>query len=415
MRDFKRTRAELEPLISKRLRKILISAYRHVPYYRNIMLSVGYDPVHDYRGPADLQLFPILNKSILKEHGERSFVQEKADLFQYFKDATSGSTGQPLQIWRSPMARSLQIARWLRVLMLNGYQFTDRVLSFTSPDRLEAGKSILQRFGLLRRQPVNFSLPAEKLLEAVLAYQPDVIYGNRSQIDLVAMEILDRGCTCLPVKFILVGAEIIREHHRRLYEKAYQSRVVEFYGSVEVGIIAFETKQSQSMQLCEDQIYFEFLNAQNQPAQPGEACRIVMTDLSNTLMPFIRYDQGDWLELSPQVTDDGRGWRMIWNIKGRDDDYAILPDNSKIHFNTFHGIMEKFHRIHQFRIIQKQKDLFEIAIAAQPDYVESIREDMLNSFHQRSPPDITFKIQRHDRIDPDSSGKLCRLISEVKS
>ncbi|MDV7392443.1 hypothetical protein RZS08_13850, partial [Arthrospira platensis SPKY1] len=186
---------------------------------------------------------PILTKSILKEYGERSFVREVVDLSNYFKDATSGSTGQPLQVWRSPMARSLQIARWLRVLILNGYRLTDKVLSFTSPARLNEGKSVFQHVGLLRRQPVDYCLAPDQLLKAVLSYKPDVIYGNRSQIDLVAHESIRCGHEIPPIKLVVVGAEVVRDQHRRLYEQVYKAPVIEFYGSVELGIIAFQIDQ----------------------------------------------------------------------------------------------------------------------------------------------------------------------------
>jgi len=253
MRDYRRSRSELEPVVNTRLRKILVSAYEHVPYYRDVMRSAGYDPAREYGGPADLQRLPILTKDLLKQHGVRRFVREGVDVERFFKDATSGSTGTPLQVWRSPKARSLQLARWLRVLLANGYRLTDKVLSFTSPARLKEGKTPLQRLGLLRRKAVDYCLSPKQLLQAVVDYRPEVIYGNRSQIDLVAHEVMKSGAKLPPIKLVVVGAEIVRDHHRRLYEEVYQAKVVEFYGSVELGIIAFESGRSApGLEICED-------------------------------------------------------------------------------------------------------------------------------------------------------------------
>lgn len=413
MRDYRRSRSELAPVVAERMRKVLESAYLTVPYYRQVMTEAGYDPRRDFQGPSDLQRLPILDKQLIRRVGARAFVQEGADLASAFEDHSSGSTGVPLQIWRSPLARSLQMARWMRVLRVNGYQLTDKVLSFTSPARLGAGRSALQRVGLLRRRPVNFSLTPSQLLDAVLEYGPDVIYGNRSKLDLVAMEALKRGCRVPPVKFVAVGAEVIRDANRRLYESAFHCRVVESYGSVELGIIAFETPRYRHMQLCEDQLYFEFVNAQGKPAQVGELCRIVVTDLANTLMPFIRYDQGDWLELCPQTTDDDRDWRMIRKIQGRDDDLATLPDGSKVAFQTFQQVVDRFEHVHQFRIVQVEPHLFRVVLAADHAYVESIRNDMLAGFRERFDGNLVFQIEQVDRIDPDPTGKLRRLVAAV--
>ena len=49
MGDLKLRRPALEDLVRRRLHAALVSAYRHVPYYRELMNSVGYDPVCDYR------------------------------------------------------------------------------------------------------------------------------------------------------------------------------------------------------------------------------------------------------------------------------------------------------------------------------------------------------------------------------
>lgn len=413
MRDFRKRREDLAPLIDRRLRDVLTAAYRGVPFYRHAMQAVGYNPLHDYRGPTDLQNLPVLTKRMLREHGVPSFVQEGVDLTRYFRDATSGSTGQPLQVWRSPMARSLQVARWLRVLVSNGYKFTDKVLSFTSPARLSEGKSILRHIGLFRRQPVNYLLPPTELLDAVIEYGPQVIYGNRSQIDLVASEVLRRGLKLSSLKLVVVGAEVVRAHHRRTYQMAYDVPVVEFYGSVELGVMAFQPPGSSTLEIAEDLIHFEFLNERGEPAGPGERCRAVMTDLSNDVMPFLRYDQGDWMELAPASASDARGWRHIRNIEGREDDCAILPDGSRVPFHPFYEVMDRYLAVRQFRVVQKERDAFEVTVAADQDYFVSISDELKGNLMQQFPQGIRFDVHRVEAIGPDPTGKLRMLISEV--
>jgi phenylacetate-CoA ligase len=160
-------------------------------------------------------------------------------------------------------------------------------------------------------------------------------------------------------------------------------------------------------------VYCEFLNEANEPARPGEPCRLLVTDLANTLMPFIRYDQGDWMELGPETSLLGSGWRTLHHIKGRDEDFATLPDGSRLSFNSFYEVVYGYDRIDQFRVVQRRRDSFEIVIAASTEYVDSIREAMLHRLQERFPPEITFQIRRVDRIEPDASGKLRRLVSEV--
>ena len=137
MRDASLSRSELDNTVYKRLQVVLASAYRYVPYYRKVMQSIDYDPNRDYQGPQDLARLPITTKKDLKQRGTAAFVREGSDLSRCFTDVTSGSTGIPLRIYRGPYERAIQIAKWLRVLFLNGYSAHQRVMALVAPDEME--------------------------------------------------------------------------------------------------------------------------------------------------------------------------------------------------------------------------------------------------------------------------------------
>ena len=164
LRDQKYQSDKLQKLVRERLRAMLISAFEHTAYYREVMRAAGYDPRVDFNGPEDLAHLPILTKQIIKEKGIRAFVRmaDLEHLDDFFCDTTSGTTGLPLIIYRDRYARALQIAKWLRVLFDNGYRPTQKVLSFTSQAQLSAGRSLIQQFGLFRRQAVGYDMDPER-------------------------------------------------------------------------------------------------------------------------------------------------------------------------------------------------------------------------------------------------------------
>jgi phenylacetate-coenzyme A ligase PaaK-like adenylate-forming protein len=86
--------------VHQRLREVLLSAYRHVPYYRDLMKNIGYNPFSDYSGPEDLSHFPVTTKKDIKQYGIQGFTKEGCDLSNCFSDLTSGSTGIPLTVYR---------------------------------------------------------------------------------------------------------------------------------------------------------------------------------------------------------------------------------------------------------------------------------------------------------------------------
>lgn len=413
MRDHRLSRPELDRLIHSRLNTVLVSAYHTVPYYRTLMRNLNYDPTRDYRGPQDLAQFPIITKQDLKREGATAFMQEGTEPADYFSDSTSGSTGIPLTVYRSPYERALQITKWLRALFINGYTTRQKVMSLTSPARLNEGKSIAQRFGLFRRQAVDYLRPADEMVNCLLEYTPDVLYGNRSHLDLMALELGRRGVRPRGLKLVIGTAETLHENSRRLCREHFGVAMTETYGSVELGTMAYETPARNGLHLCEDLSYFEFLDEAGHPVPTGVPGRVVVTDLTGTLMPFIRYDQGDLAVVQPADAQQG-GRRRLSRIIGRADDLVVLPDNSLRAWHVFYEIMDTFVGIKQFRIVQKTRHMFQIIVAADGAYYQEIHGHLLRQLYTHFPETVEFNIRPVPHIDPDPNGKIRMFISEVE-
>lgn len=415
MHDLKLPRSELNHLIRERLRTVLTSAYQDVPYYRNMMRKIGYYPLRDYRGPEDLSLFPITTKQILKEEGTAAFTKPGIDLSKCYSETTSGSTGIPLTIYQAPYERAVMIAKWLRVLFVNGYSLRQKVLEFSRvKENLVEGRSILQYLGLLRRLHIDGRLSIETLADSLLEYKPDVFYCLGHNLELLVYELKRRGIKPNGLKLVIGYGEIIYERTRQLCRKYLGPELIENYGSVEMGSMAYETPNRDGLHLCEDLTYFEFINDDGSPVEPGEPGRVVATDLMGKLMPLIRYDQGDRAVFQYVECGDGDISRRITEIIGREDDLVVMPDGSKRRHNMFNSVLKNYKNIFQFRIIQRRINFFEIFIAAAETYVASIHDEALQKLQRKFSPGVDFEIHHVDQIKSDPSGKLRQFISEVR-
>lgn len=413
MHDANLDQSALDKVIYNRLKNVLISAYRHVPYYRELMKSAGYNPVTDYSGPKDLRFLPVTTKEDFKKRDPEEFIREGTVLSRCYRETTSGSTGIPLVIYRSPYERSVQIAKWLRVLFLNGYDVRQKVMSLSPPWRLHEGRTFLNRLNIFRKLSVDYHSSAKEMVDAFLAYKPDVLYGNRTHLDMMASELKRRGIEYKDLKLVAVAAEVIHENSRKLYLKHFGVKLTEIYGSTEMGTMFHEIPEHNGLQIMEDLTYCEFLGPNGEPVKPGEPGRTVVTDLLRTTMPFIRYDQGDRAVYEYIEDKAGKICKRVTKIFGRDDDYASLPDGTIRPFHVFYEIMDRYENLCQFRVVQKKKDLIQVHVAANDDYLKSIRDDMLEQLHENFASDIRFEIIRVDKIDPDPSGKIRMLISEI--
>ena len=415
MIDSRRTVASIEKIKKKRLKAILISAYDNVPYYKKVMEDVNYNPNTDYTGIEDLSKLPLLTKKILKSTKSECFIHKNFNnqLSTLFNDSTSGSTGVPLIIYRSKFERALQIAKWLRVLFKNGYLPAHKTLSFTSPARLSEGKSLLQKFGLLRRLAIDYNLPASDSLKAIEQYKPEVVYGNRSSFDLLFDEMEKNNNSISYINFVIMTGECVHESTKIRCRKLFNIEPVETYGSVEMGIMAYGIQGQKGLYLNNDLTHFEFLKSDGSPAQAGELARIVVTDLSAKIQPFLRYEQGDQVVFEDMVNQKGQVERKIVKIVGRDDDVAILSDGSRITFLKFYEALDVFLGLNQFRVIQTEFDKFEILLVTEQEYFEQNRDEITQRLAEFCSQDVTYELKLVNSIPQDPNGKIRFLISEV--
>ena len=412
MRSANLSGLKLEKLVYNRLKAVLVSAYLHVPYYRRMMKACGYHPTKDYRGPQDLRRLTVTTKQVIKDHEITELVSEGADLSNYISESTSGSTGIPIRVYRSTNERSIQIARWLRVLFKNGYSIRDKVFAPRRPSKINEGKGTLQRIGLFRRLAVDYLSSPQDMVNAFLAYKPDVLYGARAHLDLMALEMRRRGIQADGLKLLVATSEIIHDSTRQLYRDQFGIETIESYGSVEMGTMAYETKEHDGLHLCEDLTYFEFVDEDGSPVGPGQTGRIVVTDLTNKVMPFIRYDQGDLISFEEGSDPAGFPQRKLTKIIGRDNDFVVLPGDILIARQYFDVLIKKYDKIVQYQVIQKSPDMVQVLIAADKIYVESIRGKLLRALKETFPASISLEIAAVEQIYPDSSGKVKVIISE---
>jgi hypothetical protein len=78
-------------------------------------------------------------------------------------------------------------------------------------------------------------------------------------------------------------------------------------------------------------------------------------------------------------------------------------------------MMEDFEEVRQFRVVQKTQELFHILVVADPTYLAGIREGLMQKLQERFPPPVRFEIVLEERLEPDPSGKLRLLVSEIDS
>ena len=134
---------------NRRIRKLVKKAYR-IPFYRERFDRAGVKP-SDIRTAADLVKLPLLKKEELRAWMKEE--DKKPKYKNWYRDTTSGSSGEPLMILLSPREKAYMMANWFRVMMLAGYNpFFGKTMSRKSAHSVSAGyDTTLQRLGILTK------------------------------------------------------------------------------------------------------------------------------------------------------------------------------------------------------------------------------------------------------------------------
>lgn len=120
----------------KQLQRMINFAYKNVPYYHKLFNKLKLEP-SDIRTIHDLKKLPILTKNIIKQNLD-DFKPVNLDSMNYYKNATSGSTGSYLQFRMLKYDRFLHGALLYRGWGYAGYELGDKMV-FLAGSSLDIG------------------------------------------------------------------------------------------------------------------------------------------------------------------------------------------------------------------------------------------------------------------------------------
>ena len=159
-------------------------------------------------------------------------------------------------------------------------------------------------------------------------------------------------------------------------------------------------------------MYFEFLGTGG-PVSNGEPGSVVVTDLTNYAMPFIRYQIGDIAVPDTQPCPCGINLPLIRDIKGRLSDVILTPDRRYIFADDIAEIFYPMVEIRQFQVIQHRLNAITVMLVKKAGVGGEINQYVKNRIQEAIGENIEVSLQVVDHIPLLSSGKHRICISEI--
>ena len=403
LRNERRPRTQLRAYQNKKLRDLVSYAYANVPFYRELYQKHGIKP-KDIRTPQDLAKLPIVDKNDFHRHAPQHRLSTRyQQLGNLIPINTSGSSGLALQFFIDHAYDQYRKAQNIRPYITNGCTVRDRMLKYINtaiPD-----KKLYEKLGLLRQRYVFSDSDINAQLRALIDWHPTVIQGFGSCLGLLASRMKDSQVAKISPRMIFTDSELLHPALRRHIEEAFESPVIDVYGTMETENIAYECSEHTGYHIAVDSVVLEIVK-DGKPADPGEAGQIVCTVLDNYTMPFIRYNLHDIGSLSEALCPCGRSFPLMNILEGRSDDFAVYENGERKSPRTFLGFFDALAgAIQEFQIIQEEVNAFKVYVVSKrhsPNDIESTMRAIL----QREFPLARVDVKRVDKIKRGASGKF---------
>jgi phenylacetate-CoA ligase len=415
------SREAIIDLQEARLRRLLDHAYRHVPYYREIMDRLGVAP-EDIRTVEDLRRLPFLEKEAVRENLYFDLMSDSHRKKDVYRISTSGSTGQPLVVWVDRHQLEFRWAATCRSQEWTGYRFGDRSVRLwhqtIGMDRVQILKERLDALLSRRRFVPAFAMSADgvrRMERVIRRHRPVLLDGYAESFHHLARQGLDPSLREIGIRGIISSAQTLDAASRRAIEEAFGTRVFDKYGSREFSGIAYECGHGSGHHVVAEGYIVEILVG-GRPARPGELGEVVVTDLNNYVMPLIRYRLGD---LAYAADDDrpcpcGRGLPRIGAVEGRVQSIVLGPNGVAMPGSFFlHTLKDYGYAVARFQIEQTGPGAITFRYVPAPRFHPEVLEEIFGIFRKYLGEPIRITPEPVESISMVRTGKYQAVINRI--
>ncbi|MGB2983656.1 MAG: hypothetical protein WBC63_07345 [Candidatus Bipolaricaulia bacterium] len=412
------------------LRRLVCDAHRDVPVYRQSW-EAALVRTERFKGVEDLMQLPIITKGDLLTCDPAGRLRRNPRKGRTVWRVTSGMSGANLEVH---MSRAELVFRRLN-LWSRMWRDAGRPLPLTI---VQAGAWIppgsrgeILAFNAFPLRAVHISrrLPITEQARALAKARPTILTGCPSSLELLAIEVSRLEIDSIRPAVVVTRGEILRPQVRELLGSVFRCRVADYYSAEETGLIAWQCPDAPDiMHVNRDACVVEILDESGVPTRPGEEGDVVVTNLFNRTMPFIRYRIGDRsarLPDSPVGCHCRRAEQSIRAPLGRSDDFIVLPSRERISPRLVDDIVylasiapggeSRFYRsLRDYQIVQDSPAGLMIRFLTDesaPAVVHQTLREGMSGLH----PDLHCDLVCVSTIEPERSGKRKRVISSVSA
>lgn len=371
---------QIKKLQYKRLRQLVMYAKNNSPYFRDLYANISDNFSLNELPPTNkvemMQNFDnwITDNTITMER-INEFTKTKENIGRMIDDKylifkTSGSTGNPAIVLydkknidvASAVAALRTFARKedFKKFMKNGKKTAGVFANYGF--YLACGMSRYLQLQMPRKKnkiTIDVNKPEKEIIKELNDFNPSMLSGYPSNLALLSNF---KELTIKP-DVVITGGELLTDKVREKLEEKFNCYVQTHYSCTEAGEIACECSEKH-LHINEDWVIVEPVDKNNNPVGYGVLSdKVLITNLSNYIQPFLRYELTDRIIVHNEKCKCGKS--SLWlEIEGRTDDTLEFENGILIAPMSFYKILEEIPEIKRFQLVQRSYKKLELRLIA---------------------------------------------------
>ena len=361
----------------------------------------------DYPEDISLKDLPVVNKDTFRQQYDRFISSTYKDAPDNRVMCTSGSTGTPLRMIQNRDKIRHNTAGGIFLGAAAGYYIGMKEAFI----RVWVNNVKKSKFQLIQENMIM--MDSSRMDEQALAEMFHTIekkkvkclVGYSSALGELSDYIRKSGkdCSNCSVRAIIPISETMPEPVRRTLSEQFGCPVRAWYSNEENGIMGLQNEKDEGYRIDTETYYYEILKMDSdEPAEPGELGRIVITDLFNYAFPILRYDNGD-TAVAVRKEKNGRFKLYLSELYGRRSDLIYDCKGNAVTPYIITNNLWDIEGVKQYRFIQE--DVKDYTIWLNGDPAKMDQEEILGRIRPYLGDEARIKVEIVDEIPVLASGK----------
>jgi phenylacetate-coenzyme A ligase PaaK-like adenylate-forming protein len=401
-----------------KVKKIIDFAYNSNVFYHDHFKNYNIHP-QDIKNWSDFSNLPLLTKDDIRNNSDKIISDGFKTENMHYK-RTGGSTGVPVHLYVDNYAMNFKRAathrhnKWAGFLpgmkSASLWGNTDKKYSFKEKLYMKLYNRTIYLDTLNMNDDFIF-----EFVTKLRKFSPKTLIGHGHSLYFFAKFLVDNKIDNIKFDGIISTAETLFDNERKFIEELFGDIVYDRYGCEELSIIASECENHEGLHINAEGIYLEVIDGDE--TTPGE---LVITDLVNKGMPFIRYKIGDMATLLNSPCSCGRGLPRIRKVFGRVTDILYTPEGKIISgVSILDTFMIHINGFKQVQIIQSKIDHIHFKIVKDRSYTDNSLEKLYEIVPKIFSSKMNFTIEFVDTIPKTARGKfqftICKIQNDEKN